>query len=503
MASIFLVLILWGYKKGFFMHENEKIIKIGYPAYWGELMPALQHTVYADSLLANEFETLVGVGDGGTITPKAAKSWKISDDFITYTFKIDQSRIFSNGEYLSAEHFKDAWEYGLKLAPKSSNSSLRDVLYLTKDFFKFEKNGKLPGVKVIDPGTLEVTFQSSFRTALFHFSGGRLAAFLFNKENNEYYGTGPYHLVKNTENYAEYVKNKFWKKNILFDKVEVLLIEDFNAKESLANKKVDVLFFTNKFNLDYNEPNISFLSDLESSHKILVLNGNSNRIFSSKNIRKAINYIFSKEISLEKLPLKDHKTLRIDPQVYLPLQQGRMNDDEVKEIIESGKQYIADLQKMTAREPIKIFTLDDITWLKNILNQYNVKYVDISKGKTWKELIYDYYNKHDADLITLNSSVGSGDPDVLYHMLSENGAIFSPILYRKKVSDLLEEGRSIIDINKIDSHYKNVSRAILEDVPFVHVGYIRELVAFNDKEVQVKKSFKQREDHDFVIFEPR
>ncbi len=94
----------------------------------------------------------------GRIEPEAALSWSVSHDRTKYTFKIDDERRFSNRDSLTAEHFKKAWEEGLKRAPKSSNSSLSDVLYRTKGFESFQKTGILEGVRARSNDVLEIEF---------------------------------------------------------------------------------------------------------------------------------------------------------------------------------------------------------------------------------------------------------------------------------------------------------------------------------------------------------
>ena len=156
-----------------------KVLKVGFPEYWGENMsPSLQHTIYADAMLANQFESLVSIGPAGSIKPQAAREWKASADKRIYTFKIDTSRKFSNGKNLSAKDFKDSWEYGLTLDPKSANSSLQDILYKVVGYEDFEKTKHLSGLRVIDDETFEVEFKNSFRAALTNLAGSRMSAFV-------------------------------------------------------------------------------------------------------------------------------------------------------------------------------------------------------------------------------------------------------------------------------------------------------------------------------------
>ena len=145
-------------------------ITIGYPAFWGPLVPAQQCTAYGDSVLSNQFEALVRIGQDHLIHPLAAKSWIISDDFKKITFKIDTSKKFSNGEALSAQHFKKSWEYGVQLETSSHNESTLEILSYIEGFDQFKDTGEISGIVTVDNETLVVNFTKSFRLALDNFA---------------------------------------------------------------------------------------------------------------------------------------------------------------------------------------------------------------------------------------------------------------------------------------------------------------------------------------------
>ena len=55
--------------------------------YWGNLIPSLQHTGYADALMSINLRPLVTSGNGGNKTI-SRKSWTVSDDFKIFTLKL-------------------------------------------------------------------------------------------------------------------------------------------------------------------------------------------------------------------------------------------------------------------------------------------------------------------------------------------------------------------------------------------------------------------------------
>ncbi len=113
-----------------------------------------------------------------------------------------------------------------------------------------------------------------------------------------------------------------------------------------------------------------------------------------------------------------------------------------------------------------------------------------------------FYKTFEPDILVGGSSIASGDPDGLFHSLAKDGAIHSPMFFREEVSNLLDEGRSILNLNDLDSHYQKVSIKFLEEVPYVHVGFVRGMHAYNRNRVRLVDSVKERESNQFTMFSP-
>ena len=55
------------------------------------------------ALLVNVYEGLVKLDQDGKIVPALAKSWKVSDDKLTYTFDLVEGAKFTSGQAFTAE----------------------------------------------------------------------------------------------------------------------------------------------------------------------------------------------------------------------------------------------------------------------------------------------------------------------------------------------------------------------------------------------------------------
>jgi oligopeptide transport system substrate-binding protein len=91
------------------------------------------------------------------IQPDLAKSWDISPDGKTYTFKLRDNAVFHNGRRVTAQDFK----YSLERAANPANNSPTVTLYLgdivgLKDRFN-NKAQEVSGIKVVDETTLQIT----------------------------------------------------------------------------------------------------------------------------------------------------------------------------------------------------------------------------------------------------------------------------------------------------------------------------------------------------------
>lgn len=432
---------------------------------WGPLFPAQQSSLYAALIISHVFDSLVGVDNTGGFVPNLAKTWDVNEDRTEYTFVLDTTRKFSDGTNLTAEVYKDSLLDSLKLEAAATNKSALDVLYALEGYEDFKKMGEIKGLIVEGNDLLKFKFKKPYRGAIDQLSGTRYA--VYKKVGDNYIGTGAYIYKKIEDGRVELEVNKYYPHEVPIKKV---LIND-SGSENLYKGLADVILPVKTSLAKGADKNIKTekLSSLLGAHSLVVVNGIKGNIFADRNLRKAAQYIvssyFNEEYAKkEKIPFFDN-----DIQFYPDFFPGHLSYKEVEHIVNEGVQYVNELRKVSLKKPIECIsrptaTIDYCSAFKEYGIKVNQKVVDFD------ELRHIMYRGFNADLLSFGASYASADPDGIYHFLGKNGAIWSPMISRPVVEDLLEEGRSLISTEKIDFHYQKVARAILEEVPAIHLA---------------------------------
>jgi ABC-type transport system substrate-binding protein len=470
------------------------------------LHPALQHTRNGDLVMSNQFDSLVGRDSNGSPTPLGAKSWEVLDSFQRYRFKIDRSKRFSDGSFLSAQDYKRSWEESVRLTPKSANSSTGDVLHYLKGFEDFEKRNELSGVKVVDDETLEVSFAQPLRLALDFLAGNRFAAFKHSAKPNEYIGTGNYVIHLISENELELTANPYAenKKNL-----SEISLHFESLKSSLADLKagkIDVVgYLSGDFlgGVDWQAKNIKPIISQDALHCLLYLNGMKGRTLEDIHLRQALQWLVIKKLLPQSKSLSAARAagfFEMDPQMFLPLQGGRITPEEAEALVEDGHQWFEKLIESTKNHPLRVWTAESTEWLVPALHAAGVTLTADSGFFDQKSRIGAYYRTFEPDVIALNSSVVDADPDGIYHLLGSKGAITSPMIQRPVVTNLVEQGRGILDINQVNAHYAKVTRAVLIEVPYIHLGFAKSVSLTRADKVESDQNIILRNQGHFHIF---
>jgi ABC-type transport system substrate-binding protein len=112
-------------------------------------------------VLHQVFEGLVMYNADNELVGNLAESWEVSEDGMTYTFKLKPGVKFHNGREMTAEDVKYSWDRAAHQSVKSPTVEgyMADVV----GFDEVWDGGanEMSGVKVIDPQTLEVTIKST------------------------------------------------------------------------------------------------------------------------------------------------------------------------------------------------------------------------------------------------------------------------------------------------------------------------------------------------------
>ncbi len=111
-----------------------------------------------DSVLySNVFEGLTRFASDGSIIPGLAKSWEISEDGLTYTFKLAEGVMFHDGTTMDAEDVK----FSLDRARAEDSTNAQKALY-----------AGISTVDVVDPTTVKLTLAAPNGSMLFNLAWG-------------------------------------------------------------------------------------------------------------------------------------------------------------------------------------------------------------------------------------------------------------------------------------------------------------------------------------------
>ena len=483
-----------------------KTLVVGIPAYWGALMPPLQNSVYGDVVLQSEFEPLVRQGENGLVEPLAAASWETSPDHRVLRFKIDTRRRFSDGSPLTAADFKRSWEDGIRMKPHSANKAVEDALFGLNGFAAFEEKGTIDGIRVKGDDLLELEFDQPARAPLGYLSGARYAAYKL--VNGRAIGTGPYVMEEDDKALLMTPNAHYSGKEPRFSKIRMVVTPEKAISQSLDSGGVDAALFVETLDLpecrDGSAGKIRCVFSQEADHIALRVNGLPGRIFADRNNRLAIQALVHDKLAEQGLPAPlQIGHFKLDPQSFLRFQPGRLADAEAAELVAQGRSHVPGLIKASQSSPVYVVCIAGREWIVKLLRDAGVKVAEKSGVIDFPRMLDLIYKNHEADLVLSGFSVYNGDPDGLYHQLGKRGAIYSPMEAREGIAELMEEGRGIMDRSVLPGHYGKVARAILSEVPYVHLGFRCRGVAYNPDKIQVAASFMSRNDHRITLLEPR
>ncbi|MCW1954293.1 MAG: ABC transporter substrate-binding protein [Roseobacter sp.] len=111
-----------------------------------------------DSVLySNVFEGLTRFASDGSIIPGLAQSWEISDDGLSYTFKLASGVMFHDGTTMDAEDVK----FSLDRARAEDSANAQKALF-----------GSIAEVVAVDAGTVKITLSAPNGSLLFNLAWG-------------------------------------------------------------------------------------------------------------------------------------------------------------------------------------------------------------------------------------------------------------------------------------------------------------------------------------------
>jgi peptide/nickel transport system substrate-binding protein len=125
--------------------QDEKVLVIGHAESTDSLDPARGYTQTTGIVLKATYQTLVTfpATDASSILPELATSWEVSDDGLTYTFKLAEGQTFSSGNPITADDV--VFSINRLIAIKGNPSGLA---------------ANIASVEAVDPTTVAITLSA-------------------------------------------------------------------------------------------------------------------------------------------------------------------------------------------------------------------------------------------------------------------------------------------------------------------------------------------------------
>lgn len=422
-------------------------------------------------------ETLVRFDENGEIVPCLAESWEISEDQLTWTFKIREGVKFSNGDDMTPELVKASLERTFKLSdravsffePASMEVDGQNLLIKTK-----EPVAILPG-SLADPLFLIVDTQAD--TDAFAMEGPIC--------------TGPYAVESfSPTDSCVVVRNEYyWDGEVPLDKVTLKCIDDQTTRSmALQTDEVQIAYNLKTENLadfeDSGEYNIQQLESLRSTYAFM----NQNGVLGDKALRQAVIRGLDKETYCDTLleggatagkapvpptldfgfdELKDENAYDPDGAKVL-LEEAGYKDTDGDGFVEtpSGEKLELNFVIYTSREELNVYAQAAQASLKDM--GINVKLNTVSY-----ETLLDMRDSGEFDMLIWNVLVvNTGDPEKYlrenwYSTSSSNQMGYD----NPQVDELLDQLVTEFNEDTRKNLIMQIQQLIMDDAATVFFGY--------------------------------
>lgn len=254
------------------------------------LDPTADATASIDGMLeTNVYESLTTVDESGEVLPALAKSWEISEDGLTYTFKLEEGVTYHDGTTFDSADV--VYAFTRAMAEGSTNPS--------KGIFK-----PIASVTAVDPSTVEIKLTEKDAFFLFNLAQGDAAIVAeesADANNTTPIGTGPFKFDSWTRgDKLVLVKNPDWRDaaDVSLDKVTFRFIADAAAASAaMMAEEVDAFpGFPAPELMPQFEADPRFKTEIGSTEgEVILAMNNSKPPFNDLKVRQAVSYAINRD----------------------------------------------------------------------------------------------------------------------------------------------------------------------------------------------------------------
>lgn len=429
--------------------------------------PHLTSAYSSFEVLENVFDTLVSIDENLNITPSLAESWEVSEDGLTWTFKLQEGITFHDGSDLTAEDVKFSYERILD-PDVGSGASWRLA--------------NVESIEAVDDYTVAITLNAPYPGLLAKLAGYKGMAIVSSEaEDLERMpiGTGPFMFVEYVPgDHVTLMRNEnYWETDAAgnalpyLDEVVFRPIPDETVKTTnLQTGEVDWVDSLPPQQVNSIADAGDVMVDVVTGGDYWYLGVNLNREpLGDPLVRQAINYAINKEdvaaaarwdtavASDNPIPAESAWNSGYAPYEYNPerakellaeagyadgFEVELMPSSQYEETVRAAQVVQAQLADVGVTATIR--TLEWGTWLE-----------EQGAGN------FDIY---------VGGWIGNIDPDDYFYAQHHTGEIFNFTGYSNEALDaLLDEGRAEADPDVRKGIYDQVAQILIDDSPYVYM----------------------------------
>lgn len=273
------------------------------------LHPGLATDTTSSAILQATFEGLMRMEDGKPVEA-IAESYEISDDFMTYTFKLRDAK-WSNGDPVTSEDFKYSWLWTLNAENLSEYASILYPIKGAQAYHSGQGSAEEVGISTPDDKTLVVTLEAP--TAYFLELVAFKTMYPFHpatqEANPEWYAeaesivsNGPFTLTEWVHSGSMVLEksDSYWDaESVKIDKVNIAMTDSESTQMTMFDAgELDFL------GTSYGSIALDAIERLKSEDKLNIVDytgvymykfNTTDEVMSNANIRKALTYAIDRE----------------------------------------------------------------------------------------------------------------------------------------------------------------------------------------------------------------
>lgn len=446
--------------------------------------PSLHEDFLTGSITRQVFDGLYRLGEDGP-EPSLAEDVDISEDGLTYTFKLRESE-WTNGDPVTAHDFVYAWMRVLNAETASGAAHNAFLIKNGEPYFNGEADADEVGVKAVDDYTLEVELEYPAPYFPELLTGSQFMP--LNEDVVEgdegwaddpetYVTNGPFTLESySVQDEVIIVKNDtYWDKDeVQLDRVEYILIEDDNT--ALDMYDTDELDWVGSplgtIPGDAIKPLMDegTLQTQDRAHMTAARFNVEKEPFGNEKIRKAFSYAINREEITEHITQAGEKpamgfapyTATVNPEGYFE----DNNVEEAKKLLEEGmaEEGYDELPEITFLYP----TSDSNHRLAQTLQAQLEEALDVSVELEHKEakVFFEQQNAGDHMFSFAGRSGSFNDPiNFLQNYMIKDSTSNNTNWHNPEYNEFLEEARLEADEDKRDELIYNAEEIMMSDMP--------------------------------------